>query len=521
MADDALVGALEVARRQPEVRGDDGRAGQAGSGHDGWDEGRRRAGDRPTDERTAGTGRGPRSVFEHLLEVQDHDTALDQLRHRKSALPEQAELAGVEARLAALEARAAEVQVGRDELGVRQAALEEQIEALAGAAGPSSRSRMYGGQVSAARDLQAMDEEVNHLKRHISELEDREIEIMEALEPHRRRAGQLDARREALWADRDRLRGAIAEAVVGSTPTSSPRREAAGWPRGHRPRRPPGPLRAAAHDPGGNRGRPVGGRFVQRLSPVAAGHGGRPHPQGPARRGDHSATSAVASWCGEGAACSSWSATANRPPTPPACCSGRADRPLTERRPGPGGRLSAACGRRRPPDQQSAGPGPGHRRRPRAGPSASRSTSGGPRSTTASSKGKPWRPFPPRSGADGVRSPTSAPRGARHWPRWASGSGRLRGAVRRPGRGGPAAGDVVVVSHVSPIKAAVAWALGAGDDLAWRLHLSTASLTRVAWGVDRPVLHCLQPDLSPVLTAGDRPSDRGRSATAGFGPRNR
>jgi broad specificity phosphatase PhoE len=58
-----------------------------------------------------------------------------------------------------------------------------------------------------------------------------------------------------------------------------------------------------------------------------------------------------------------------------------------------------------------------------------------------------------------------------------------------PDTGARAPGPVVVVSHVSPIKAAVAWALGAGDDLAWRLHLSTASLTRVAWGVDRPVLH--------------------------------
>ncbi len=46
----------------------------------------------------------------------------------------------------------------------------------------------------------------------------------------------------------------------------------------------------------------------------------------------------------------------------------------------------------------------------------------------------------------------------------------------------------MVVSHVSPIKAAVAWALGAGDDLAWRLHLSTASLTSVDWAADRPVL---------------------------------
>ncbi|MGH8995651.1 MAG: histidine phosphatase family protein [Acidimicrobiales bacterium] len=49
-------------------------------------------------------------------------------------------------------------------------------------------------------------------------------------------------------------------------------------------------------------------------------------------------------------------------------------------------------------------------------------------------------------------------------------------------------GDVVVVSHVSPIKAAVAWALGADDGLAWRLHLSTGSLTRIGWGAAGPLL---------------------------------
>jgi broad specificity phosphatase PhoE len=41
-------------------------------------------------------------------------------------------------------------------------------------------------------------------------------------------------------------------------------------------------------------------------------------------------------------------------------------------------------------------------------------------------------------------------------------------------------GMVVAVSHVSPIKAAVAWALGADDDVAWRMFLGLASITRVA-----------------------------------------
>jgi len=70
--------------------------------------------------------------------------------------------------------------------------------------------------------------------------------------------------------------------------------------------------------------------------------------------------------------------------------------------------------------------------------------------------------------------------------------GRVRAACEElfesAGSGARGGSDVVVVSHVSPIKAAVAWALGAPDDLAWRLHLSTASLTRVSWGGDGPVL---------------------------------
>jgi broad specificity phosphatase PhoE len=41
-------------------------------------------------------------------------------------------------------------------------------------------------------------------------------------------------------------------------------------------------------------------------------------------------------------------------------------------------------------------------------------------------------------------------------------------------------GIVVVVSHVSPIKAAVAWALGVGVEVSWRMFLDVASLCRVS-----------------------------------------
>lgn len=38
---------------------------------------------------------------------------------------------------------------------------------------------------------------------------------------------------------------------------------------------------------------------------------------------------------------------------------------------------------------------------------------------------------------------------------------------------------VVVVSHVSPVKAAVAWALDAPGSIAWRCHLDQASICRI------------------------------------------
>lgn len=56
-------------------------------------------------------------------------------------------------------------------------------------------------------------------------------------------------------------------------------------------------------------------------------------------------------------------------------------------------------------------------------------------------------------------------------------------------RGVHGAGNVVVVSHVSPIKAAVCWALALGDEGAWRLYLATASITRLSWGTDGPILN--------------------------------
>ena len=79
--------------------------------------------------------------------------------------------------------------------------------------------------------------------------------------------------------------------------------------------------------------------------------------------------------------------------------------------------------------------------------------------------------------------PTYAPPGGESL---AAAGARVREACARLSADpdGPARGDgtVVVVSHVSPIKAAACWSLGLGDEGAWRLYLATGSVTRITWG---------------------------------------
>ena len=49
--------------------------------------------------------------------------------------------------------------------------------------------------------------------------------------------------------------------------------------------------------------------------------------------------------------------------------------------------------------------------------------------------------------------------------------------------------SIVVVSHVSPIKSAVAWSLGVTMEIMFHCHLSQASLCRIDNGRFGPVLH--------------------------------
>jgi probable phosphoglycerate mutase len=59
---------------------------------------------------------------------------------------------------------------------------------------------------------------------------------------------------------------------------------------------------------------------------------------------------------------------------------------------------------------------------------------------------------------------------------------------------------VVVVSHVSPIKAAVAWSLGVSMEMMFRCHLAQASLCRIDAGRYGAVLHSFNEQAAPGPT---------------------
>jgi broad specificity phosphatase PhoE len=106
---------------------------------------------------------------------------------------------------------------------------------------------------------------------------------------------------------------------------------------------------------------------------------------------------------------------------------------------------------------------------------------------------QPLRDIPAAVWQEWRRDPAFRPEGgetlAEVAERVAGACAELFGTDGAGARRAEAEGDVVVVSHVTPIKSAVAWALGLGAELSWRLHLNTASVTRLGWGNGAPVLH--------------------------------
>lgn len=152
--------------------------------------------------------------LELLLIVQEHDLALDRLRHRRAHLPARVTLADAEAALAALAPGLTEVRARRDEVARDAKRLDDEVAAVRDRAAEADRT-LYSGSVTAVKELQALQAEVEHLQVRQRELEDRELELMEAQEALDAEVATVEAA-GAIEAERaEAARRELAEAEAG------------------------------------------------------------------------------------------------------------------------------------------------------------------------------------------------------------------------------------------------------------------------------------------------------------------
>jgi predicted nucleic acid-binding Zn-ribbon protein len=168
--------------------------------------------------------------LEALLRVQALDTDLDRCRVRHASLPERAELAAIDSQLVALEQRLAAAKAERDVVADRQASLEHNL-AVVESRAADIKKRLYGGTVSATRELQAMAAEVDSLTDRASELESRALEAMDEREPLDASVDNIVGEKSSLLAARatvgERLAVREAEVAAETDALNSARAQAA------------------------------------------------------------------------------------------------------------------------------------------------------------------------------------------------------------------------------------------------------------------------------------------------------
>jgi len=148
-----------------------------------------------------------------LLDLQAIDTALQQLAHRRSTLPQNSALNAVGREIADLDDERVRAQVAVDDIDRDIARLDRDTEQVRSRAA-KDRTRLDAGS-GPARELEALQHEISSLARRQSELEDAELELMEQrdraqavvdqtltkLEGARGRQSTLEAERERATAD--------------------------------------------------------------------------------------------------------------------------------------------------------------------------------------------------------------------------------------------------------------------------------------------------------------------------------
>ena len=145
-----------------------------------------------------------------LLDLQALDTRLDQIAHRKATLPELAEVRVLDAEISAVNDDLVRARTALDDVQREITKADSDVQ-LVRERSIRDQARMDAGQ-GTAKDMQALQHEVDSLARRQSALEDVELDVMERAEGLASDVSRLEAASAEMTVRVDRLKAACDQA---------------------------------------------------------------------------------------------------------------------------------------------------------------------------------------------------------------------------------------------------------------------------------------------------------------------
>jgi predicted nucleic acid-binding Zn-ribbon protein len=130
-----------------------------------------------------------------LLDLQTLDTSIDRLVARRTALEGESELAAAREEAERAEQELGELRLSLDTFDRDGTKLEHEIDSLTRKAA-EEESRLFGGAVANAKELESIQREVGNLKKRKAEREDELLVVLEQREEVERRAKEAEVRAE-------------------------------------------------------------------------------------------------------------------------------------------------------------------------------------------------------------------------------------------------------------------------------------------------------------------------------------
>ena len=139
--------------------------------------------------------------YEQILQIQALDLSIAQLRHRKEHHPTKARIAEIDVQLGEHDASVASVDEQRHDLTRQQKRLEDEVATVA-ARRKDIDAKLYGGEVTASKELLALQDEEASLLARQTAMEDDDLVIMEQIEEVDSKLGVFAEARGALETER-------------------------------------------------------------------------------------------------------------------------------------------------------------------------------------------------------------------------------------------------------------------------------------------------------------------------------